>query len=982
MAIQLSILPHQTQCLERINKVFENVNLTITDDIFSNPVFEADDIKLKNNIKEIQTDFDGKEIPKDLRTSAADNFGIDVRMETGTGKTYCYTRLMYELNKKYRFHKFIILVPTTPIKEGTRAFIESDYANKHFSDLYPDKRIALSVLNAQKKTKGRKMFPQAISDFARGTILEKNKISALLMSSGMLLSKATMDNEYDQTLFGTFSNPYDTLKATRPIVIIDEPHKFKRENAAYKRLTGRINPLCVIRFGATFPNLPKSEQKDYNNLIFNLGSCEAFNSNLVKGVATQMIAQESLNETKVKLMDIINSPKSCVFRNEKTGKHFTLGIGDSLSIIDGEFGGITISAIGKTEDEDIKKGVTLSNGQILVKRDQIYAGVYGNTYQDLMMRQAVKNHIKQERENFLRERKIKTLSLFFIDSIYSYRGEKGDGVLRTSFQNILKESLKKELDKFKGSGSKVHKEYVSFIESSLKDIAATNGGYFAEDNSNTDEEIQKEVDQILRDKQSLLSFKDEKGNWNTRRFIFSKWTLREGWDNPNVFQICKLRSSGSEISKLQEVGRGLRLPVDEYGNRISDEQFYLTYLFDYSEKDFAESLINEINKDSELTEINIKAMLGKVAADRGLDKNKLFISLLSNDYIDIDGNINLENKDKLIAEYPEFNIGLEQNKVIKKNNEEQGIVHIRKNQFNEIRELWQKINRKYYLSLDEISDEELYRTALSILNEGIREDVIARTIEKRTSMEGGNLVIKEDTAGYFILDEVMPYGDFLKKIQNATGLPVRIMHKALCEYNKSKTIDKAFFNRKSLANFIKEFQTWFEEAFLKRFSYKALHVDSLETDLTDINGEPKEKIIQGIVGIIKDDSLSVPENFLYDKVIFDSPKEKDDIKDSNIDEVVVFGKIPRRSVRVPLYFGGTTSPDFMYVIKKGDNTEINFIVEAKDVDKVSSLRGTERLKIASAKRFFEGLKQDGVNVYFEKQLKDNDIVSMIKKVMV
>ena len=249
-------------------------------------------------------------------------------------------------------------------------------------------------------------------------------------------------------------------------------------------------------------------------------------------------------------------------------------------------------------------------------------------------------------------------------------------------------------------------------------------------------------------------------------------------------------------------------------------------------------------------------------------------------------------------------------------------------------------------------------------------------------MEGGNLVIKEDAAGYFILDEVMPYGDFLKKIQNATGLPVRIMHKALCEYNKSKTIDKAFFNRKSLANFIKEFQTWFEEAFLKRFSYKALHVDSLETALTDINGEPKEKIIQGIVGIIKDDSLSVPENFLYDKVIFDSPKEKDDIKDSNIDEVVVFGKIPRRSVRVPLYFGGTTSPDFMYVIKKGDNTEINFIVEAKDVDKVSSLRGTERLKIASAKRFFEGLKQDGVNVYFEKQLKDNDIVSMIKKVMV
>ena len=981
MGIKLSILPHQTECLDRVSKVFEQVNLKITDDIFANPIFDASDIKLKNNIKEIQTDFDGKEIPRELRKTIEDNFGIDVRMETGTGKTYCYTRLMYELNKKYGFHKFIILVPTTPIKEGTKSFIEADYANKHFSDIYPDKRIVLSVLNAQKKTKGRKMFPQAISDFARGTILEKSRISALLMSSGMLLSKATMENEYDQTLFGTFSNPYDTLKATMPIVIIDEPHKFKRENTAYKRLIEKINPLCVIRFGATFPNLPKSEQKDYNNLVFNLGSCEAFNSNLVKGVATQMIAQESLNETKVKLMEIVNSPKSCVFRNEKTGRNFPLGIGDSLSIVDNEFSGIMISAIGKTEDEDVNKGVTLSNGQILVKGDEIYAGIYGSTYQELMIKQAIKNHIEQERENFFRKRKIKTLSLFFIDSIYSYRGEKGDGALRISFQNILKENLKEELNKYKGSNSMLHSEYVSFIESSLKDISNTNGGYFAEDNSNADEDIQKEVEQILRDKQSLLSFKDEKGDWNTRRFIFSKWTLREGWDNPNIFQICKLRSSGSEISKLQEVGRGLRLPVDEYGNRISDEQFYLTYLFDYSEKDFAESLIKEINRDNKFAATNIKTMLGKVALDRGIDEKKLFISLLTNDYIDMNGEIKFENKDKLIAEYPEFNTGLEQNKVINRNKSEQGVVHIRKNKFAEIKELWSKINQKYYLSLDDISDEELLDATLSILEEGIREDVIAKTIEKKTSVENGSIVVKESTQGYFILDESIPYGEFLKQIQNTTGLPIKIIHKAMCEYNKSNKLDKAFFNRNSLANFIKKFQLWFEQAFLKRFSYKALNIDSLETALTDINGDAKDKIVQGIVGIIKDDNFLVPDNFLYDKIVFDSPKEKENIQNSDIDEVVVFGKIPRKSVQVPLYFGGTTSPDFMYVIKKGDNTEINFIVETKDVDKDSSLRGTERLKIASAKKFFEELKKYGINVSFEKQIKDDDIISMVKKLV-
>ena len=982
MGIKLSILSHQTECLERVCKVFEKIDIEVTDDLFANPVFEPDDIKIKSNIGTIQAGVEGKEIPRELRTSVPDNFGIDVRMETGTGKTYCYTRLMYELNKRYGFHKFIILVPTTPIKEGTKSFIEADYAKAHFADLYPDKRVSLSVLNAQSKRKGRKMFPQAISDFARGTHLEKGRISTLLMSSGMLLSKATMDNEYDQTLFGTFSNPYDTLKSTRPIVIIDEPHKFKRENTAYQRLMDRINPLCVIRFGATFPTLPKSDQRDYNNLVFNLGSCEAFNANLVKGVATQMIMQESLNETKVKLLDIKNIPKSCTFRNEKNGKTFVLSIGDSLSVVDNEFGGISIENIGKTESEEIKTGVTLSNGQILAKGDQIYTGIYGDTYQELMMRQAVKNHIEQERENFFRERKIKTLSLFFIDSIYSYRGEDGtDGSLRTSFQNILKESLEREVKEYEESSLTIHKQYVSFIEQSLRDIGATNGGYFAEDNSNSDVEIQKEVDEILRDKQALLSFTDEKGNWNTRRFIFSKWTLREGWDNPNVFQICKLRSSGSEISKLQEVGRGLRLPVDEYGNRISEEQFYLTYLFDYSEKDFAENLIREINSDSKFSAANIKAMLSKVAKERGIDENKLFASLLLDDYVDPDGNIILDNKDKLIAKYPEFNTGLEQGKVINKNKEEKGVVHIRQEKFAEIKELWRKINQKHYLSLDDISEDELYKAALDILNEEIKEDVIARTIEKKTHIENDRLVLREETAEYYVLDESMAYGEFLKQAQKATGLSVSVMHRALCEYNNKNKLDKAFFNRNTLTKFIEKFQVWFEEAFIKRFSYKALNVESLETALTDIKGEAKEKIVQGVVGIIKDDSLSVPENFLYDKVIFDSPKEKESIKNSNIDEVVVFGKIPRRSVQVPLYFGGTTSPDFMYVIRKNDDYEINFIVETKDVDKETALRGTEKLKIESAKKFFKALENDGINVSFEPQLKNDDIVGMINKLI-
>ena len=983
MAIKLSILPHQTACLEATSRVFEGVPLQEGLDIYQNPVFAVDDERIQENISEIQSgDDEHKAIPRSYRTKRDDGvLGIDIRMETGTGKTYCYTRLMYELNKRYGFYKFIVLVPTTPIKEGTRSFIEADYSKQHFADLYPGRSISLSVLNAQKKTKGRKMFPQAISDFARGTRLEKNSINALLMSSGMLLSKATMDYDYDQTLFGTFTKPYDTLAATRPIVIIDEPHKFKIDNEAYKRLIDRIKPQGVIRFGATFPENNATGKKDYNNLIYNLGSCEAFNENLVKGVATQMISQESLNETRIKLMDIINRPKSCVFRNERTGANHTLLVGESLSVIADEFHGISVEEIGKFEDEGIAKGVGLSNGQVIVKGEQIYAGVYGSTYQSLMMKQAIKNHIEQERENFFKERKIKTLSLFFIDSVASYRGEESEGKLRIEFQDLLMSALEKEISNYAQSNNLIVLEYVDYLTASLKDISNTNGGYFAEDNSKADEDIQKEVDQILRDKQSLLSFKDDKGNWNTRRFIFSKWTLREGWDNPNVFQIAKLRSSGSDISKLQEVGRGLRLPVDEFGNRVSDEQFYLTYLHDYSEQGFANDLLIEINSEVDGRSTSIKHLLPKVAKDRGMDENALFGTLLFGGFVDVEGNINGEKRDEFFIQYPEFRTGLDQNKVIDKNKNQSGTVSIRKDRFMEIKELWNKINSKYYLSLEQISEDELFDATLEILKSGISGQVIATTIEQKITSRDGNLVIAEGQADYYVLEEAIPYNEFLTRVQKTTGLPIKILHNALCEYNKIKPIKNTFFNKETLSKFVIAFQDWFETAFNKRFSYQALDVEARETALTDINGDPKERIVQGVVGVIKDDFATVPDKFLYDTVVYDSPKEKESIARSNIDEVVVFGKIPRKSIQVPLYFGGTTSPDFMYVLKKDEELMFNFIVETKDIKKDSSLREEEKLRIQSAKKFFETLADNGINVSFEKQLQSDDIIAMIKGVL-
>lgn len=393
MSIELSILPHQNDFLKAIRKAFDGICVRPSENIYQNPIIDLGDSKISENIKALWEGYeDLPRIPKEWRLRDEDGYlGLDIRMETGTGKTYCYTRMMYELNFMYGFNKFILLVPSTPIKEGSKSFLEADYSKRHFADLYLNKSLNLSILEAQKKTNGRKMFPGAISEFARATSLEKNRFSVLLMTSGMLLSNSTMaKDDYDQTMLENFTKPYDTLRATKPIVIIDEPHRFKKENKAYKRILDEIKPQCIIRFGETFPDKKASKEKDYNNLIFNLGSSQAFNQNLVKGVETFMIESEKENEKKIKVMDFKKNPKVCILRDELSKKSQELIKGDNLSVFGEEFSGITIEEIGKTSDDAIKSGVSLSNGQILAKGDIIYGGVYTQTYQELMLKQSIK----------------------------------------------------------------------------------------------------------------------------------------------------------------------------------------------------------------------------------------------------------------------------------------------------------------------------------------------------------------------------------------------------------------------------------------------------------------------------------------------------------------------------------------------------------------------------------------------------------------
>ena len=760
MKLQLEILAHQTKALKVINKVFDEVEINYKNDIYQNPEINFNDETLFKNIQEIQKGIYDETIKITNRKFVKDEpFGIDIKMETGTGKTYCYSRMMYELHKNYGFNKFIILVPSTPIKEGTKNFIESNYAKQHFLDLYPSINFNLQILNAQKQVKNkRKMFPQAISNFIKNSRLEKNKISCLLMTDKMLLSKSTMDSEYDQVLFGKISNPYKIIREIKPIVIIDEPHRFKRENKAYKCIIDKLNPQAIIRFGATFDKNEKTGEIDYNNLIYNLNSIAAFNEGLVKGVTVETLDNISDNDTKVKLLKITSSkPIKAILKNEKTDKIFELGIGDNLSEISEEFFGISIQDIGKYGTNNSQAGILLSNEQVLLVGDSLFSSIYSSSYQELMLKQALRNHFSQEKANFFRKRKIKTLSLFFIDSVSSYRGEKNDGYLKLLFEDLLKKELEYQMQVLQKemTSSSLKEEYLDFLNYSLKNIKDTNGGYFSKDNSTKDEDIQNEIDIILKDKETLLSFKNQAGTWNVMRFIFSKWTLREGWDNPNVFQIIKLRSSGSENSKLQEVGRGLRLPVDEYGNRISNEDFYLNYLIDFSEKDFANKLITEVNSEKDQIK-NIEALLEKVAFLRRISSKKLLIELLEKDYIDINKNIIEEKSLEFFEEYPEFKQGLKEGKIIKKDKENRNYVHIRKENFNKLKDIWEAINKKYYLKLEELSEIEILEGINKILNEIIYNSKTVRTTREkivRSEADNDSLSLRKEEGDIHLLQK-------------------------------------------------------------------------------------------------------------------------------------------------------------------------------------------------------------------------------------
>jgi len=961
-------LEHQSQAVKSTVDVFDGLEIVKPQGVnkeLINPIIDlGDKWTYGENIWKLQ---DRNSIEKNIKKQS--NI-IDIMMETGTGKTYTYTKTIFELNKLYGIFKFIIVVPTLPIKAGTIDFLNSDSAREHFKEQY-GKTLKLHIVESKKGGKNKKSYmPPAVNSFVNAGSFEKNKIQVLIINAGMINSK-TMQQKFDRTLLDNHTIPFEAISSVKPFMIIDEPHKFAKENTSWQNIQ-KMTPQFIIRYGATFPEkeikqnnglgkIEKIKIKDYHNLVYNLTAVDSFNRNLVKGVIGHITEFETGKNAIVKFVNSNGKEASFDLIENNSKKSFKIAKKESLEKVHNAMADLFIENLNKS-------AVVLSNGLELKKGDKINPFSYAETLQETMIQKAIKHHFEKEREYLTREVKIKPLTLFFIDNIDEYRNK--DGYIRKTVEKYIKAEAEKLVKTEK------YKFYKNYLEETLKDISKTHGGYFSKDNSEKDEAIEKEVNEILHDKQAILDLE------NPRRFIFSKWTLREGWDNPNIFQICKLRSSGSEISKLQEVGRGLRLPVNQYGNRVKSEQFFLNYFVDFTENDFVEKLVNEINEKSgaiSREDNSVKLddrMVKKICEIYKIEEEELLEKLDNANVIKRNNDFRENGFDYIKANYPLIFEGIDSNK-IRKATDTKKKLKIRVEKYAELKELWEKLNEKAVLEYkieNENKFKELFVDFLqnntSFEIEGIKEKTA------KVDIENDYAVIREEVAIYG--NEITPistmqYDDFLKQLSEILHINLKTLHQC---FVKTKININKYLNQTTIRLFKQKFDNYLMYKALSKFQigYQKVASSIHPTKLTNTDGKIKNEIDASDIGVFHSDE-NVANNYFFDELFYDSELEKENIK-TKINEVIVFSKIPKNSIKIPVAGGKSYSPDFAYVLNFEDGKKkLYFIVETKNADE-ESLRNEETQKIKHAEKFF----RDTIQIRFKTQFSNNKIAALIQEI--
>ncbi len=496
-----------------------------------------------------------------LPSPSLDGMNFTVEMETGTGKTYVYLRTVYELNKIYGFKKFVVVVPSVAIREGVLKNLE--ITHQHFQNLYGSPAIDFTVYNSKKLT--------ALKSFAGN-----NAIQILVINIDAFAKDANIINQLRES--GV--RPIEYIQATRPIVIVDEPQNMETE--IRKKAIANLNPLCTLRYSAT--------HKQLYNPVYRLDPVTAYDLGLVKQIEVDaVIADDNVNAAFVQL-DRITPAKTTIsiklkiYVNQPNGvalKPITAKIGADLYQLSNRReiykGGFIINRI-------TREKIVFSNG-VEISKGQSHGGLT-DAVMKYQIERTIAAHLAREKQ--LQAQGVKVLSLFFIDRVANYRSYDSDGAPQKGkialwFEEILSRYLEKP-------------EYQDLYPFTIEQM---HDGYFSQDrkgrfkdSSGKTKADDATYNKIMKNKEQLLSVDEP------LRFIFSHSALREGWDNPNVFQICTLNETKSEMKKRQEIGRGLRLPVDSLGERIFDKTINrLTIIANETYADFSQQLQREIQDE-------------------------------------------------------------------------------------------------------------------------------------------------------------------------------------------------------------------------------------------------------------------------------------------------------------------------------------------------------------------------------------------------
>ncbi len=966
-----------------------------TDSLFSDAGFKNADLVLPDtalldNIQQVQRQ-QNLPVSDALAKTKIARVNLDVEMETGTGKTYCYIKTIFELNKLYGWSKFIIVVPSIAIREGVAKSLE--ITAEHFLESY-QKKARFFIYNSKQL--------HHLESFSSDAGIN------VMVINVQAFNATGKDNRriYEELDDFQSRRPIDVISANRPVLILDEPQKME----GGKTLDSLVNfkPLMVLRYSAT--------HKTTHNKIHRLDALDAYNQKLVKKIAVRGIAVKGLAGTAgyLYLQSIeISSKKPPEARVEFEQKLAVgnikrvvrkLSKGDNLfdlsNGLDQYRDGFVVSDINANTDT-----LSFTNGVELTVGDAT-GDVTEATLRRIQIREAIKAHFDKEQALF--QQGIKVLTLYFIDEVIKYRDysqadEKGE------YARIFEEEYTQYLNEMLDLDETAYVKYLKGIA-----VDKTHSGYFSIDKKSkrlADPKVAKRgedaglsddvdaYDLILKDKERLLSLNEPV------RFIFSHSALREGWDNPNVFVICALKHSDNTISRRQEVGRGLRLSVNQNGDRMDHpatvhDVNVLTVVASESYKDFVAALQKDISEslsarprmanEEYFTGKVLKTATGDVEVTPQLAK-QIYRYLVKNDYTDDADRItavyhDANKEDALAALPPELAQYAEQVfQLIDSVFSESKLPDIgddrkpKKNPLNanfdkqEFKALWNRINRKAAYSVD-FDSAELVKKAVVELDKSLRVTPLQYTIQTGEQIDQ-------------IADEALKRGDSFRISETETEYNNRSIYSVVKYDLIGKLAESTQLTRRTVAEILKginvvifaQFKTnpesfIAEAARLINEQKATMIIEHLAYDPV----EDKFDIDIFTAAQTKQDFSKAGEKLqrhIYDYVVTDSKVEREFVKElDTANEVVVYAKLPRGFlIPTPV---GDYNPDWAISFKEGAVKHVYFIAETKGSMSSMELREIEKTKIKCARKFF-----DEINRKYAPENVKYDVVDSFGKLM-